>query len=321
MTGQTKRFNFVANNLIVYLSKFKIMNTTNNTLQNEIDNIVNNRYLSNRQKHEALIKCGLRPADIRMLSFSRRMSRLHPVYRIGDLTFGVEIECINAPRYDLCREVQSRGINIAYEGYNHNDYHDRFKLVTDASLHGSNPIECVSPILKGVKGESDLRLVCEALNAIGASVNRSCGLHVHFDASKMSDEHYIRIFKNYQKLEALIDKFMPVSRRGSNAPYCDTIVRFNYGGCNRKSDVCSVMGGRYYKVNPRAYSSHKTIEFRHHSGTVNYTKIIMWVNFLRDLIKFSHESEITTTPTSLDELTWVSPAVKEYYKARIESLA
>ncbi|WP_368506125.1 amidoligase family protein [Bacteroides finegoldii] len=32
-------------------------------------------------------------------------------------------------------------------------------------------------------------MVCDSLNAIGAKVNKSIGLHVHFDASKISDSH------------------------------------------------------------------------------------------------------------------------------------
>ena len=34
------------------------------------------------------------------------------------------------------------------------------------------------------------------------------------------------------------------------------------------------IGNRYHKVNLEAYSRHKTVEFRQHSGTTNFTKCV-----------------------------------------------
>lgn len=273
---------------------------------------------------EALIKLGLRPADIQVIRFmerqERKARRLHPVFNIGNLTFGVEIECVNAPRRALVGAVIAKGIDIAYEGYNHTDHADRFKLVTDASLSGSNAIECVSPILKGQEGENQLKAVCEALDQIGATVNVSCGLHVHIGAEQMTDEQYIRVFKNYQAIEGLIDKMMPVSRRG-NCRWAKSLASKNFSNCHTKSQLrLELNNDRYYKVNAMSFIRHKTIEFRQHSGSVEFKKIMMWVRFLAAFVQFSMNNAQPAV-ANIEELTWLPKEVQDFYKARIAALA
>lgn len=295
------------------------------TIQDQVKEVMKN--IKGRANQDAaLIKIGLRPADIQLIRFAEAQERkakrqgMRPVLRIGDLTFGVEIECVNAPRINLLNAVESNGVGIAFEGYNHTDRKDRFKLVTDASLTGRNPIECVSPVLKGKQGESQLKKVCDALAQVGATANKSCGLHVHIGAAKMTDKQYIRVFKNYQAIEGLIDAMMPLSRRG-NCRWAKSLAWTSFIGCATKLEVQAAMGyDRYYKVNAMSYSRHKTIEFRQHSGTVEFKKIQMWVHFLAAFVKFSMTSEQAPT-TNIDDLAWLPTEVKDFYKARIQQLA
>ncbi len=289
-----------------YGSTVKPLNMTINEQVKEIMKKVNGK----ANQDEALIKLGLRPADIQVIRFMERQERkahrqMRPVFSIGNITFGVEIECVNAPHARLVDAVNAKGVGIAFEGYNHNDHNDRFKLVTDASLRGQNPIECVSPVLKGKAGESQLKTVCEALAEIGATANRSCGLHVHIGADKMTDEQYIRVFKNYQAIERLIDSMMPESRRG-NCQWAKSLLGMNFSHCATKSQLRYEMNNnRYYKVNAMSFLRHKTIEFRQHSGTVEFKKIMMWVKFLAAFIQFSMNNDQPAV-SNIEELTWLS---------------
>lgn len=292
-----------------------------NTLNNDIKKVLDSNK-TKAQKNAMLLKLGLRKADLNWVWFNYEMQCRYPVFKAGDLTFGVEIECFGVNKPRLQAEMAARGLDAYETGYSHADSTTRYKLAYDGSISGGNGCECVTPILKGVDGENSLKMACEALHVVGARVNRSCGLHIHFGAADMSDEHYVRVFKNYQRIEALIDKFMPVSRRGRNNTYCDTLADHNLNGCTTKEQVRTAMrNDRYHKVNPVSYTGHRTIEFRQHSGTTDYTKIRMWVEFLRALIDYSHKNEIAANITNIDDLPFGSTELKNYYKARIEELA
>lgn len=292
-----------------------------NTLNNDIKQVLDSNK-TKAEKNAMLLKLGLRKADLNWVWFNYEMNCRYPVFKAGDLTFGIEIECFNVVKSRLQAEMAARGLNAYETGYSHTDSHTRYKLAYDGSINGTNTCECVTPILKGKDGEDSLKRACDSLRVVGAQVNRSCGLHVHFGAADMSDEHYVRIFKNYQRIEKLVDSFMPVSRRGRNNTYCDTLTDHNFSRCKTKADIRTQMSnGRYHKVNPMSYVNHRTIEFRQHSGTTEYHKIYMWVEFLRALIEYSLKNEITRNITSVDDLPFGSDEVKNYYRARIEQLA
>ena len=295
---------------------------TSTNITNEIEKVINDRYMTKAEKDECLLKMGFRKQDLNIIWFTHRKRGYRPTFVVGDLTFGVEIECYHANRFALQNALAERGLTGVQTGYHHHEIRTEYRLATDCSISGSDPCECVSPILKGNTGERSLKAACEALASVGAQVNRSCGLHVHFGAAKLTDKHYVRIFKNYQMCEAVIDSFMPESRRGSANTYCKSIRGVSFANCTTKASVKMAMHhDRYYKVNAMSYDSHGTIEFRHHSGSTNYTKIIMWVEFLRELIDYSHDHEITTQPTCVDDLPFVSATVKAYLKNRINEVA
>ena len=246
------------------------------TLKEQVDEIVKGTG-SNYVKSVSLVKLGLDPYEVKLLLGSIA-TRKGSTFNANNLTFGVEIETYNVVRDSLIREVEQRSISISSENYNHRDNKTYYKIVSYASIQGTNGQEVVSPILKGKKGLNSLKMVCDSLNAVGAKVNKSTGLHVHFDASKIGDGHFIQIFKNYQKLESVIDSFMPCSRRSNYNIYCKSLAGIHYDGCQTKSDVINYNGTRYRKVNAESYLRHKTIEFRQHSGTTEYGKIANWIN-------------------------------------------
>lgn len=209
-----------------------------------------------------------------------------------------------------------------YEGYNHVDNNHYYKFVSDSSIRGENPIECVSPVLTGKAGMKSLETCCKALNEANAQVNISTGLHVHIGAANLSDEAYINVFENYQKLERVIDTFMARSRRANNSQWCRTLQGKNFDVCMTKHDVFSVMNGnRYYKVNACSYARHQTIEFRQHQGSTDFEKISNWVNFCAKLVAWSKKNVLSSEVNSIDEIPFLTMREKSFFKSRAEVLA
>jgi len=189
------------------------------------------------------------------------------------------------------------GINARVEGYNHTVRANRWKIVTDASIRAASGGEVVSPVLSGEDGIEELVKVVKALRAAGATVNRSCGLHVHVGVSDLLPKDLVNIVKRYADYEETIDGFMPASRRGQSAQWCNSVIPFsrelqrrsrNYS-TNR--EVCDAQRGRYYKVNLTPYRRQKTLEYRQHAGTCNYRKVESWVRFL---LQFTDASLLST---------------------------
>ena len=271
---------------------------------------------SKTSKKEALIKLGLRKHEIDII-----LSDLpKQVTERFKFTFGVEIECLVAS--SVMRECATRNaMPFQYEGYNHTDNNHYYKFVSDSSIRGENPIECVSPVLTGKVGMKSLENCCKALNEANAQVNVSTGLHVHIGAQNLSDEAYVNVFKNYQKLESVVDTFMARSRRENNSRWCRSLQGKDFSFCTSKNDVYDVMSGnRYYKVNACSYSRHRTIEFRQHQGSTDFEKISNWVNFCAKLVAWSKKNVLQTEVTSIDEIPFLTVKEKSFFKQRAEIL-
>lgn len=273
--------------------------------------------VSNSVKHNELIKLGLDATEAYILLTSKAWQGSG--FDFSRLTFGVEIECYNVIRTNLIEKGTRKGLSVRSEGYNHSDNQHYYKIVSDGSLTGNDTNEVVSPILQGNDGLNSLQRLCEALSEIDAKVNKSCGLHVHIGAANMTDAHYIRIIRNYQRLERIIDSFMPLSRRANNNGFCRSLQGFDFSRCTSKRDVYDLMNSRYYKINGHAYFRHQTIEFRQHSGTTDYEKISNWIAFLAALVKYSEKNEITTCAT-IDEIPFLNADQKAYFNNRRASL-
>ena len=273
------------------------------------------------QKILALKACGLRDKEISdMLStfVPKTSTSKRFVY-----TFGVEIECVHANRDELVNAGRENGVDIHSEGYNHTDNKKYFKIVSDSSVGGDiDPNEVVSPVLNGnVRGLATLKKAINSLDAVGAKVNRTCGLHVHIGVEKLTGEQYVNIFKNYQKLEKLIDSFMAESRRG-NCRWARSLQGYDFSNCHGVSDVVTILDwDRYRKVNPMSYSCHKTVEFRQHQGSTNFEKISMWVKFCAKLVGWSRYNVFTSEVNNIEDIPFLNQEEKDFFQSRKEHFA
>lgn len=118
--------------------------------------------------------------------------------------------------------------------------------------------------------ESVIEKVCAVLNdRLDASVNTSCGLHVHLDQRrKVALKAYSRLVKAIPVLASVV----PSSRLDNQ--YCTL---------NRDADSMNVTG-RYWAINPKSLDKHRTIEVRLHSGTTDPVKIISWIRLIRHIV-------------------------------------
>lgn len=201
-------------------------------------------------------------------------------------TYGVEIEFKSRmSRADIAAQVRAHGIDCLATSYNYNHSTSaRWVVTSDASVYGG--WELVSPPMKGLDGLRQVRSVCEALDAIGATVDRSCGLHVHHDASDLNRKNIKDLLNFYIRWEPVIDLLMPPSRRGNENTYCKSLARWgeSLGRQNTISAVNGLRGSienfngtRYTKLNLESLNRFGTIEFRQHSGTTENSKIGSWI--------------------------------------------
>ena len=297
---------------------------------NEQVNEVMASKMSQKAKREELTKIGLTVTDIKMLFFIEKQAKkakkgeIDLAEIIKRYTFGVEIECFNAPRATLLEAADRNGLQMRSEGYNHVDNCHYYKLVSDCSISGNDPVECVSPILKGDNsGFDSLGACCNALNEIGARVNRSTGLHVHVGGA-ITEKQYCNTFVNYYHLESAIDGFMAESRRDAN--YASSL---HYTAHRRQVDTYRLLNAtthydierafnndRYYKINCVSWASHQTIEFRQHSGTTDYQKISMWARFCLKLVAWSADNRMASDVASIDEIPFLDDEEKAYFNSR-----
>lgn len=304
-------------------------------LKEQVNDIMNAR-MSNSAKRNELVKIGICPSDIEMLFFidtmAKKQGKKDAALRrllIENYTFGVEIECFNAPRPMLLSAAINRGLMMKSESYNHVDNRAYYKLVSDCSINGSDPVECVSPILKGDNtGFDSLQAVCGALNEIGARVNKSTGLHVHVGGN-ITVKQYCNTFVNYYHLESVIDTFMAESRRDAHYAKALHHTAHNHRQLNTRmlleaTSPCDVWaafdGDRYFKINCVSWQAHHTIEFRQHGGTTDYDKIRMWARFCLKLVAWSADNRLTADVATIDEIPFLDDDEKTFFKGRKDAL-
>ena len=280
----------------------------------EIEVLLSNTKMSKAQKIWELYLMGLTTSDIAYYDKRRYFE-----------TFGVEIECI-VKKEDILKWAYIAGLNVRYEDYNHFDSETYWRFVPDSSVedrNGSktNAIECVSPPLASSTGFEQLKVCCDMLDFSSATVNKTCGLHVHIGMDGMSDEAFVAVFKNYQYLEDLIDSFMPFSRRGNNNTYAMSIKDIRLDDCKDPEDIMDRLDDRYFKVNPWSSERHGTIEFRQHSGTTDYQKISAWVRFCAGLVSWSKSNLFQRRVDSLADVPFISMEDRLFFKSRIELFA
>lgn len=227
------------------------------------------------------------------------------------LRFGLELELIitdgKRDGYTLewmAQELTKLGPpSVQYHGYSH-DTTDHWKIVTDSSLRGRNHhdlcLELVSPVLQGDEGLTQLRVLMEHVRQLGIATNRTCGFHVHIDATStpltslkrisqwfvaLENAFDLLVAKNNHRRSADQNQFCRSNRiafgKQSNRQRWDSIGRVN--NPEELVDLLNPNEDRYRKlnltnlINPDRPS---TMEFRLHGGVEELPEAEAWVRLL-----------------------------------------
>jgi hypothetical protein len=227
--------------------------------------------------------------------------------KLQDLRFGVEIETVGKSRETLARaikgvvggEVSRGGASASYDPWQVVDPQGRsWKVVSDGSLNLVPHYlqgEIVTPVL-GYDDLPKLQEVVRAVKAAGAGVDRTCGIHVHVDASAFDGRTLANLAKLVFKQEPLIlhalqiqqtrlDRYTkPISpefirKLESRRPRTkDQLNRIWYGFHN--ANPVHYDSTRYHGVNFHAVWQKGTVEFRWFEGAVHAGKVKAYVQLV-----------------------------------------
>lgn len=208
-------------------------------------------------------------------------------------SYGVEIECYlpeGGSAAELATAINSESTPCVAESYSR-IVREHWKIISNGSLGDYNRgIEIVSPSMHGTEGMVAIDHVMVSLREYGCTVGKLCGLHVHVGVS--ANDGYLKALKYlYAAYEPIIDGFMPPSRRANKNAFCRSMI-----------SAADVPDDRYRKLNIFAsYERHRTVEFRHHGGTLDSDKAKYWLLFCLRMVDTARADK-AATPITLEGL-------------------
>lgn len=221
--------------------------------------------------------------------------------------FGVEIELTGPSGQRIIRALEQVGIVVTNHigQYAHSSRNNQWELKYDGSVSGEH-LELVSPKLRGIEGMEEVAAVCTALASVDATVDRSCGLHIHHDARGMTAEQIKKQVLAFVKRQTLVDQLVAPSRRSNT--YCSpwsrsqiaSLENFATDGSRSLRDIAYI--GPRGTINLQSYARHGSIEIRYHGGTTNFRKIAAWIRFGQSLFSAAEAGAAISTRTAEEML-------------------
>jgi hypothetical protein len=178
----------------------------------------------------------------------------------------------------------------------------------------TNGAEFVSPPFF-VNKSNHRKRIRKAIKLIkdNARINNSCGYHAHFfiHENKINSKNIKKLFIAYMRAENFFYSLNPPSRQEN--VYCKKLTtEYKEETIKEKRKVFNVIGyyyqpylkknyrikqkkdipdgkyneKRYFYVNFHSVFYRNTLEMRLHSGTLDYQKIINWLNINRNFLKY-----------------------------------
>lgn len=183
---------------------------------------------------------------------------------VSEITFGIELEA-TIPAGLFAVGPHGQGLPIPQL--------PGWKADRDPSIRARNgrvACEFVSPVFKGAEGLRKLIADVNAIKAMGATVNASCGLHIHvgFDKNNAAaSEKLATLVANFEK--AIFAATGTKNRERGR--WCNGLQR--HGNAGR-----ALQASRAYRYHVANFSTEwPTVEFRAFSGSLNVGKIVGYV--------------------------------------------
>jgi hypothetical protein len=197
----------------------------------------------------------------------------------NEIAFGIEFET-TLPNSD------TTPIGPYHGGYQVPWLPDGWRAERDSSIRPETMdrkgCEFVSPKLRGIEGLKQVEEAIDAINARGARVNASCGLHVTIewngDAAALA--RLISLVGNHER--AIFAS--TGTRRRERTTYTKQIKQ--YGDKDRAKNRCEA--DRYHLLNLTHLARGKNrIEFRAFAGTLNKTKVLGYLMMCLGLVELA----------------------------------
>jgi hypothetical protein len=190
---------------------------------------------------------------------------------------------------------------VVHTGYSHNN-----GQVWECKTDGSCGYEFTTPILTlDEEGDNaNLRAACDALKAFRPRIDRNCGFHLHVSCRGVAGQRdwtwqdLQRFLALWSRYEPYLFEMLPPSRK--NNQYCAPIFRTTWTGqthstfagvrdalattSERRFQTALQSRSRYHSLNISHFWIRGSLEFRLHSGTVDYVKIRNWSKLILAMI-------------------------------------
>ena len=173
-----------------------------------------------------------------------------------------------------------------------------WRPVFDGSITGEGR-EMVSIPANGDILNGRIENLCDWASEYNVTVNKSCGLHLHIDATDTDWRDLRSIAIVAKRFEKYIYSMLPRSR--TKVSWCRSLpmsiaelkscndegefVRLWYDSCSSRVDRDKYNDSRYHGLNLHARFYLGTVEFRYHSGTLNKNKITNWVKICNSIFE------------------------------------
>ncbi len=235
---------------------------------------------------------------------------------LSDRPFGVEIE-VNHLWYGRFLPIDSGvvppyripdGLKRAFEesGLPIGNGEDTWRLQEDHSIRGKGAVEVASPHLSGTRGLRDVGKVLRIIKDQGATVDGSCGLHVHHDASDFGCKELVNLLRLMRIWEPLIFKAIPNNERRmekSCRPLSNWLLKkvrdYAGAGCRDPQSLRELWYSqeenspgrvrynetRYHGLNLHSYWFRGTVEFRYMRGTLVGEIAKSWILFTHAIME------------------------------------
>ena len=212
-------------------------------------------------------------------------------------------------------------------GYYHSDGRT-WDIKTDASCGG----EVASPAMRFTEEGHlpELKTTCDLMRTMNVAVNANCGLHVHVDVSDFTRVQQQRLIALWLRYEPFFFSLTPPSRRNNH--YCqpmrtteffrNTQTHFDATTVNRalksnsdaafRRGISTLTGERKQALNLTSLWMSGRIEFRLHSGTVNYEKIRRWTLWLLALVERAKGEDVRRSVASPLSVHQASPVRRQF---------
>lgn len=203
----------------------------------------------------------------------------------SDISFGIEIEA-TVPAGTLVVGAHGHGAAIPQL--------PGWKADRDPSIRadvGRQACEFVSPVYRGADGLRRLVADVRAIKAMGATVNASCGLHVHVGFDRADADATRRLTSLVANFERAI--FAATGTKGrERGQWCRGLSR--YGSLD--AALQSAPRCRYHLLN--LASHHPTVEFRAFGASLNPAKVVAYVRLCVAMVERALSAKRTTNFTA-----------------------